>query len=56
MPAYAGIQVRFVPGMTSKDWIPACAGMTEKKVDLGVGITSGVHLKILPRSWGGVST
>jgi len=33
MPAKAGIQVRFASTANEKDWIPACAGMTEEKID-----------------------
>ena len=33
MPAKAGIQVRFTSTANEKDWIPACAGMTEEKTD-----------------------
>jgi hypothetical protein len=35
MPAKAGIQVRFRFGFKNT-WIPACAGMTEKRIDFAL--------------------
>jgi len=32
MPANAGIQIPTARQQSAKDWIPACAGMTDKKV------------------------